>query len=219
MVVAVIVCDGRIIGEGYHVKYGESNAEVKAIRSVKDESLWKRSAVYFSLEPCSHYGNTPPCADLIIEKQIPRVVVGCQDPFIKVSGRGIQKLRKAGVEVKVGVLEEECRNLIAHFITPAVLHRPYIILKWAESADGFIDIHRTDGKPVKLSTDYTMMLVHKRRAEADAIMVGTHTALLDDPSLTVGKWYGKNAIRVVLDKHLAVNGSLYLFEDSNTKLV
>ena len=134
MVGAVIVCDGKIIGEGYHVRCGKAHAEVNAIRSVKETSLLKRSTIYVSLEPCSHHGKTPPCADLIIEKQIPRIVIGCQDPFSKVAGRGIQKLKDAGREVIVGVLEDECRHLIKRFITFHTLHRPYITLKWAESA-------------------------------------------------------------------------------------
>lgn len=197
MVGAVIVCDGRIIGEGYHIRCGEAHAEVNAIRSVKDESLLQRSTIYVSLEPCSHYGKTPPCADLIIEKQIPRIVIGCQDPFSKVAGRGIQKLRDAGREVIVGVLEKECRHLIRRFITFNTLHRPFITLKWAESADHFIDIERTNGKPMILSSPLSSMLVHKKRAEADAIMVGRRTALLDNPSLTVRNWYGHNPIRIV----------------------
>ena len=172
MVGAVIVCEGQIIGEGYHIRCGEAHAEVNAIRSVKDPSLLKHSTIYVSLEPCSHHGKTPPCADLIIEKQIPRIVIGCQDPFSKVAGKGIQKLRDAGCEVIVGVLETECRELIRKFITFHTLHRPYIVLKWAESADGFIDLERTEGQPVILSTPLTSMLVHKKRAESDAIMVG-----------------------------------------------
>ena len=174
MVGAVIVCNGRIIGESHGIHCGEAHAEVNAIRSVKDESLLKRSTIYVSLEPCSHYGKTPPCADLIIEKQIPRIVIGCQDPFSEVAGRGIQKLRDAGREVTVGVLEEECKSLIRRFITFNTLHRPFITLKWAESADHFIDIERTDGKPIVLSSPLTSMLVHKKRAEADAIMVGRY---------------------------------------------
>ena len=165
MVGAVIVCDGKIIGEGYHVRCGEAHAEVNAIRSVKDTSLLKRSTIYVSLEPCSHYGKTPPCADLIIEKQIPRIVIGCRDPFSKVAGRGIQKLKDAGREVIVGVLETECRQLIRRFITFHTLRRPYITLKWAESSDRYIDYSRTDGKPVILSSPLTSMLVHKKRAE------------------------------------------------------
>ena len=179
MVGAVIVCDGKIIGEGYHVRCGEAHAEVNAIRSVKDTSLLKRSTIYVSLEPCSHYGKTPPCADLIIEKQIPRIVIGCRDPFSKVAGRGIQKLKDAGREVIVGVLETECRQLIRRFITFHTLRRPYITLKWAESSDRYIDYSRTDGKPVILSSPLTSMLVHKKRAEHSAILVGTRTAELD----------------------------------------
>ena len=191
MVGAVIVHNGRIIGEGYHIRCGQAHAEVNAIRSVKDQTLLKHSTIYVSLEPCSHYGKTPPCADLIIEKQIPRIVIGCQDPFSEVAGRGIQKLRNAGREVIVGVLEKECRDLIRRFITFNTLRRPYIILKWAESSDGFIDINRSEGHPVMLSTSLTSMLVHKKRSESDAIMVGSRTALLDNPSLTVRNWYGK----------------------------
>ncbi len=212
MVGAVIVCDGRIIGEGYHIKCGQAHAEVNAIRSVKDESLLKRSTIYVSLEPCSHYGKTPPCADLILEKQIPRIVIGCQDPFSKVAGKGIQRLRDAGKEVIVGVLEEKCRKLIQRFVIFHALHRPYITLKWAESADGYIDICRTKGQPIVLSTPLTSMLVHKKRAESDAIMVGTRTALLDNPSLTTSNWYGHNPIRVVLDKELSLPHSLHLLD-------
>ena len=219
MVGAVIVCDGRIIGEGYHIRCGEAHAEVNAIRSVKDESLLKLSTIYVSLEPCSHYGKTPPCADLIIEKQIPRIVIGCQDPFSEVAGRGIQKLRDAGREVTVGILEKECQSLIRRFITFNTLHRPYITLKWAESADRFIDIERTDGKPVVLSSPLTSMLVHKKRAEADAIMVGRRTALLDNPALTVRNWYGHNPIRVVLDRALSLPNDLQIFDGNVPTLV
>ena len=219
MVGAVIVCDGKIIGEGYHIQCGKEHAEVNAIRSVADKSLLQHSTIYVTLEPCSHYGKTPPCADLIIEKKIPKVVIGCQDPFIKVAGRGIQRLREAGVDVITGVLEKECKQLISQFVTYHTLKRPYITLKWAESIDGFIDIKRTEGKPVKLSTDLTTMLVHKRRAESDAIMVGTQTALLDNPSLTVREWYGKNPVRIVLDKHLVLNPTLHLFDGSIPTLI
>lgn len=219
MVGAVIVCDGQIIGEGYHIRCGEAHAEVNAIRSVKDTALLKRSTIYVSLEPCSHQGKTPPCTDLIIEKEIPRIVIGCQDPFAQVAGRGILKLRNAGREVKVGLLENECRELIREFITFHVQRRPYITLKWAESADGFIDKMRTDGHPVQLSTPLTSMLVHKRRAESDAIMVGTRTALLDNPSLTVRNWYGHNPVRVVLDRNRSLPASLHLFDNSTRTLV
>ena len=176
MVGAVVVCDGKIIGEGYHVRCGEAHAEVNAIRSVKEPSLLKRSTIYVSLEPCSHYGKTPPCADLIIEKQIPRIVIGCQDPFAKVAGRGIQKLKDAGREVTVGVLEQECRNLIRRFITFHTLHRPYITLKWAESADRYIDNFREGGKPVILSNPLTSMLVHKYSRTGQPRSDGTQLA-------------------------------------------
>jgi diaminohydroxyphosphoribosylaminopyrimidine deaminase/5-amino-6-(5-phosphoribosylamino)uracil reductase len=219
MVGAVIVCDGKIIGEGYHITYGGPHAEVNAIRSVKDESLLKRSTLYVSLEPCSHHGKTPPCTDLIIEKQIPRIVVGCRDPFIQVAGRGVRKLRDAGREVTAGVLEEECRRLIRCFTVANTLHRPYIVLKWAESADGFMDVDRTGGTATRLSTDHTIMLVHKKRAEADAIMVGTHTAALDNPSLNVRHWYGKNPLRIVPDRYLTLNRRLHLFDGSIPTLV
>lgn len=211
MVGAVIVYHDTIIGEGYHIRCGEAHAEVNAIRSVKDENLLKESTIYVSLEPCSHYGKTPPCADLIIEKRIPKVVIGRIDPFSQVAGRGIEKLRKAGIEVTVGVLEEECRHLIRRFITFNTLKRPYITLKWAESADGFIDINRTGGKPIILSNPLTSMLVHKKRAEHDAILVGRHTALLDNPSLSTRNWYGKHPVRLVIDKELTLPRDLELF--------
>lgn len=212
MVGAIIVCDNKIIGEGYHVRYGEAHAEVNAIRSVKDASLLKRATIYVTLEPCSHYGKTPPCADLIIEKQIPRIVIGCRDPFPQVAGRGIQKLKDTGREVVVGVLEEECRYLIRRFITFHAWRRPYITLKWAESADGFIDLCRDSGNPVILSTPLTSMLVHKKRAEHAAILVGTHTAELDNPLLTVRNWYGRSPVRIVLDRKQRLSPTLHLFE-------
>lgn len=212
MVGAVIVCDGKIIGEGYHIRCGKAHAEVNAISSVKDASLLKRSTIYVSLEPCSHHGKTPPCADLIIEKEIPRIVIGCRDPFAKVAGRGIDKLKAAGREVVVGVLEEECLSLIKRFITFHTLHRPYITLKWAESADGFIDLKREKGgSPVILSSPLTSMLVHKRRAEHFAILVGRRTAELDNPSLTVRHWFGPSPVRFVLDRRRQLSPSLSLF--------
>ena len=212
MVGAVIVHNGIIIGEGYHIRCGEPHAEVNAIRSVKNESLLKEATIYVSLEPCSHYGKTPPCADLIIEKGIPEVVIGCMDPFSMVAGRGIEKLRKAGIKVTVGVLEKECQQLIRRFITFNTQKRPYITLKWAESADGFIDKNREGGSPVLLSTPLTSMVVHKRRAEHDAILVGRKTALLDNPSLTTRNWFGKDPIRLVIDKDLTLPKDLCLFD-------
>lgn len=219
MVGAVIVHNGKIIGEGYHARCGEGHAEVNAIRSVKDESLLKDSTIYVSLEPCSHYGKTPPCADLIISKGIPRAVVGCIDPFSQVSGRGIQKLRDAGIDVTVGILEEECKNLIRRFVTFNTQKRPYITLKWAESADGFIDANREEGSPVVLSTPITSMYVHKQRAEHKAILVGRRTALLDNPSLTTRNWYGANPLRLVTDRNLTLPSDLKLFDHSTPTIV
>ncbi|MBM6857120.1 bifunctional diaminohydroxyphosphoribosylaminopyrimidine deaminase/5-amino-6-(5-phosphoribosylamino)uracil reductase RibD [Caecibacteroides pullorum] len=219
MVGAVIVHNGRIIGEGYHVRCGQAHAEVNAIRSVKAPALLKESTIYVSLEPCAHYGKTPPCADLIIEKQIPRIVIGCQDPFAKVAGRGIQKLRDAGREVVVGVLEEECRQLIRRFITFHTRKRPYITLKWAESADGFIDRLRTEGNPTVLSSPLTSMLVHKLRTEHAAILVGTDTARLDNPRLNVRHWYGPAPVRITIDRHHRLPQDLNLFDGSQPTLV
>ncbi|WP_300727293.1 bifunctional diaminohydroxyphosphoribosylaminopyrimidine deaminase/5-amino-6-(5-phosphoribosylamino)uracil reductase RibD [uncultured Bacteroides sp.] len=214
MVGAVIVHDGKIIGEGYHIRCGEGHAEVNAIASVKDESLLKESTIYVSLEPCSHYGKTPPCADLIIKKRIPRVVVGCIDPFSLVSGRGIRKLRDAGIDVTVGVQEKECLQLIERFVTFNTQKRPYITLKWAQSADGFIDINRKEGHPVVLSTPITSLYVHKQRAEHKAILVGRRTALLDNPSLTTRNWYGQNPVRLVIDRKLTLPKTLHIFDGS-----
>ena len=204
MVGAVIVHEGRIIGEGWHRRYGGPHAEVNAVRSVRpeDEALLPHSTIYVSLEPCSHWGKTPPCAELLVEKGFRRVVVGCLDPNEKVAGRGIARLREAGAEVTVGVLEEECRWLNRKFMTFHTLHRPYITLKWAESADGFIDRHREsrekDGEPVKFSTPWTQMLVHRLRATHEAILVGRRTWELDQPSLTTRFWPGKSPERLIL---------------------
>ena len=202
MVGAVIVHQERIIGEGFHREYGSPHAEVQAIASVRDEKLLKRSTLYVNLEPCSHFGKTPPCVDLIQEKQIPRVVVGHEDPFPEVSGKGMKKLREAGIEVVCGILEEECKEFNRRYLTYMLQHRPYIILKWAQSADGFIDHFReeNDGKaPVKFSNAFTQMLVHKLRAEESAIMVGTRTLRLDKPALTVRYWKGNNPERITVD--------------------
>ena len=198
MVGAVIVCDGRIIGEGYHIRCGEGHAEVNAFASVQpgDEHLLPQSTIYVSLEPCSHYGKTPPCADLIIRKGVRRAVVGCIDPFAQVHGRGIRKLREAGITVDVGILEKECLDLNRRFITFNTLHRPYILLKWAQSADGYIDDHF---RPTMFSTPFTQMLSHKLRAENDAILVGRTTDERDSPRLNVRQWYGRDPLRITLD--------------------
>ncbi len=211
MVGAVIVHNGRIIGEGYHRKCGGPHAEVNAIRSVRDESLLKDSTIYVSLEPCSHYGKTPPCADLIIEKGIPRVVVGCMDPFAKVNGQGIRKLRDAGIEVVVGVMEQECLQLNRKFITFHRQHRPWVTLKWAQSEDGFMDAVRQPGEePVKFSSAYTQTLVHRLRALSQAIMVGTRTVLLDNPTLTTRLWDGPDPLRVTIDRKGILPDSVHL---------
>ncbi|MBO5595125.1 MAG: bifunctional diaminohydroxyphosphoribosylaminopyrimidine deaminase/5-amino-6-(5-phosphoribosylamino)uracil reductase RibD [Prevotella sp.] len=210
MVGAVIVsADGRIIGEGYHVRCGEGHAEVNAFASVRpeDEALLSESTIYVSLEPCSHYGKTPPCADLIIKKGVRRVVVGCIDEFAEVQGRGIRKLREAGIEVEVGVLEAECKHLNRRFFTFHREKRPYIILKWAQTANGFIDDHF---QPVQISNDFTKMLSHKLRAEEDAILVGRVTEERDRPQLNVRAWRGPAPKRLVIDHTHPLNlESLY----------
>ena len=205
MVGAVIVsADGRIIGEGYHVRCGEGHAEVNAFASVRteDETLLSGATMYVSLEPCSHYGKTPPCADLIIKKGVRRVVVGCIDEFAEVQGRGIRKLKEAGIAVEVGVLEKECRELNRRFFTFHRAKRPYIILKWAQTANGFIDDHF---KPVQISCDFTKMLSHKLRSEEDAILVGRVTEERDHPQLTVRDWRGQNPKRLVIDRTHPLN--------------
>lgn len=221
MVGAVVVHQGKIIGEGYHRKYGEAHAEVNAIASVRDESLLKEATMYVSLEPCSHYGKTPPCAELIIKKQIPRVVIGCLDPFPEVSGRGVRMLREAGVEVVTGVMEKEAWELNRVFMTFQEKRRPYIYLKWAQSADGFMDRLRTDNSSpaVVLSSPETMRRVHRLRADVAAIMVGTQTASLDNPSLTVRHWAGKSPVRVVLDRTLRIPSHYHLFDGTVKTLV
>lgn len=201
MVGAVIVSeDGRILGEGYHVRCGEAHAEVNAFASVRheDEHLLAGATIYVSLEPCSHYGKTPPCADLIVRKRVKRCVCGCVDPFAKVQGRGIQKIREAGIEVTVGVLEKECLELNKRFITYNTHQRPYIILKWAQTANGFLD---NEGKGMAISSTFTKMLSHKLRAENDAILVGRITDERDHSQLNVRDWSGKNPLRLVIDRH------------------
>lgn len=203
MVGAVIVHNGRIIGEGFHRRYGEGHAEVNAVASVSaaDAALLPESTIYVTLEPCSHYGKTPPCSKLIIDKGIRRIVVGSLDPFPEVSGRGIRMLREAGREVVTGVLEKECLELNRQFMTAHTRKRPYILLKWAQSADGFIDRIRTaDEQPQQFSTPLTAALVHQLRSEYNAIMVGSATVRLDNPSLTVRLWHGNNPLRVVLSR-------------------
>ncbi len=222
MVGSVIVCDGKIIGEGYHRKCGEAHAEVNAINSVKDEELLKRSTIYVSLEPCSHWGKTPPCAELIIRKGIPKVVIGVVDPFSKVSGRGINMLREAGIEVKIGVLEKECAELNRRFFTFHNYNRPYVILIWAQTADGYIDYIRPNNQnvaPLKVSSEISMIEVHKMRSEAGSIMVGTNTAIADNPKLNVRKWAGKSPVRILIDRFGRVSKSSALFDGTVPTIV
>ena len=213
---AVIVCNGRIIGEGYHIKAGEPHAEVNAVRSVKevDKKLLSQSTMYVTLEPCSHYGKTPPCADLIISCKIPRVVVGITDTNSCVNGGGIARMRAAGIEVVVGVLNDEAREINENFFTFHELQRPRIILKWAESADGFIDTLRDSSLqlPAKISNPLSRVAVHKLRSRCDAILVGSRTALLDNPSLDVRFWGGRSPLRLVIDRRGVLPSTLNLFD-------
>ena len=221
MVGAVIVFDGKIIGEGYHHRAGEPHAEPNAIASVADESLLKEATMYVSLEPCSHWGKTPPCADLIVRKGLKKVVVATLDPNPKVAGRGVKILKDAGIEVVVGVMEKEARWLNRRFMTVQEKRRPYVILKWAETEDGLIDVCREEkgGGPIKISNSVTKTLNHQVRVEEDAIMVATKTALLDDPHLTVTKWTGKNPVRVLLDRSLRVPADYRIFDSAAKTIV
>jgi diaminohydroxyphosphoribosylaminopyrimidine deaminase/5-amino-6-(5-phosphoribosylamino)uracil reductase len=219
MVGAVLVHEGRIIGEGYHRQFGRPHAEVNCINSVAEEDkvLVPRSTLYVSLEPCAHYGKTPPCADLIIQKQIPKVVIGTRDPFTEVNGKGIEKLQQAGVEVIQGILENECVQLNKRFFTFHTQHRPYIILKWAETTDGRISSGTADR--LLISNEFTNRLVHKWRSEEAAILVGTNTALLDDPSLNVRLVKGNDPIRLVIDMDLSLPVHLKIFDQSQRTII
>ena len=221
MVGAVIVHKGQIIGEGYHRQYGGTHAEVNAINAVSDKTMLLNSTLYVNLEPCSHKGKTPPCTQLIINKKIPRVVIGCLDPFPKVSGSGIKQLRNAGVEVVTDVMKDEAIKLNRYHINAHTKQRPYVILKWAQSSDGYLDRIRKDisEKPVQLSNPATLRYVHKMRSEVSAIMVGTNTAWLDNPSLTVRHWVGKSPVRILLDRTLRVPSSYHLHNGATPTLV
>lgn len=215
MVGAVIVGpDGRIIGEGFHRRCGGPHAEVNAIASVENHALLKKSTMYVSLEPCAHTGRTGPCARLIIEKCIPDVVVGCRDPFDKVNGKGIELLEEAGVNVSVGILEKECISKNAVFFTAHSLHRPFVTLKWAQTADGYIDSDRisTGGRPLRISTPLTSLLMHRHRSVYDVILVGSSTIILDNPLLDTRLWPGKSARPVILDRRGRVDGSYKIME-------
>ncbi len=216
MVGSVIVYQDKIIGEGYHVKYGESHAEINAIESVKDKSLLKESTLYVNLEPCAHYGNTPPCANKIVEAGIPKVVIGTRDTSGKVSGKGIKIMEEGGIDVRVGVLEEQCRDLNKRFFTYHEKQRPYIILKWAQTIDKFIDKIREPEDPIQpnwITNQVSKRLVHKWRTQEQAILVGSKTAIKDDPSLTVREWSGKNPLRILIDKDFEINNSYRLVHD------
>ena len=221
LVGAVIVHNDQIIGEGYHQKYGEAHAEVNAINSVKNKSLLKESTIYVSLEPCAHFGKTPPCSDLIIKNQLKSVVIGCIDTYSEVSGKGIERLKKSGIAVKVGILEEECRALNKRFFTFHEKKRPYIILKWAETKDGFIDKIRKDNtsKINWITQPETKTLVHQWRSEEHGILIGCNTALNDNPTLTVRNVEGINPIRILLDKNLKVNKEASIFNSESETII
>ncbi len=222
LVGSVIVHNYKIIGEGWHYKAGEPHAEVNAIRSVTNPELLKEATIYVNLEPCSHFGKTPPCSDLIIERGIKKVVIGSMDPNPKVAGRGIKKLMEAGCEVIVGVLEKDCNELNKRFFTFHQKKRPFIFLKWAQTADGFISPEnetRKETKPVWITNEFSRQLVHNMRAQEHAILVGTNTVLQDNPSLTVRDWAGENPVRIVIDRNLKIPQDLSVFEANSKTLV
>ncbi|CAM3427676.1 Riboflavin biosynthesis protein RibD [Aequorivita lipolytica] len=222
LVGSVIVHNGEIIGEGWHYKAGQPHAEVNAIRSVENQELLKEATIYVSLEPCSHFGKTPPCVDLIIESGIKKVIVGSLDPNPKVAGRGIKKLMETGCELIVGVLENDCDELNKRFFTFHQKKRPYIFLKWAETADGFISPKsetRKETKPVWITNEFSRQLVHKMRGEEQSILVGTNTVLQDNPSLTVRNWTGENPVRIVVDRNLKIPKDLSVFDASSKTIV
>lgn len=218
MVGAVLVYKDRIIGEGYHQQYGQAHAEVNCINAVKedDKEYISRSVMYVSLEPCTHFGKTPPCADLIIQHKIPKVIIGCRDPFKEVDGKGIEKLKEAGIDVQTGILEKECRELNKRFFTFYTQHRPYIILKWAQTADRKI---ANGTERLLISNELSNRLVHKWRSEEAAILVGTNTALADDPSLTTRLWNGPSPVRLVIDMSLRLPSSLKVFNQETRIIV
>jgi len=214
---SVIVHKGKIIGEGFHRKFGENHAEVNAIKSVQNKSLLKESTLFVNLEPCSHFGKTPPCSDFIIQMGIVRVIVGTIDTSSKVCGKGIQKMKEAGIRVEAGILEKECRFLNRRFFTFHEKRRPYIILKWAQSADHFMDVVRQKDTPLGphwISGPYERILVHKWRAREQAILVGTRTAEKDNPRLNVRDWSGNQPLRIVIDRNLGLNSNLHLLDRS-----
>ena len=218
MVGCVVVFNNQIISEGYHEEYGTVHAEINAIENVKDKSLLKKSTLYVNLEPCVHFGKTPPCTNLIIESEIPKVVIGCIDSYSEVSGKGIEKMQNTGIEVIVGVLEKESRELNKRFFTFHEKKRPYIILKWAESKDGFM-APLNQNKPFWMTSSESKKLVHKWRAEEEAILIGRITAQKDNPSLTVREVAGSNPIRIIIDKNLKLSSDLNLFNSEAKTII
>ena len=212
LVGCVIVCSDKIIGEGWHQVYGEAHAEVNAIHSVKDKNLLKQSTVYVNLEPCSHTGKTPPCAELLIQSSVKKVVIANEDSNPLVAGKGIKKLQEAGIEVITGVLEKQGCELNQRFFTFIESERPYIILKWAQTADGFIARENYESRWI--SNEFSRQLVHRWRSEEDAVLIGTKTAAHDNPHLSVRDWSGRNPIRIVIDRFLRLPKTLHLFDKS-----
>jgi diaminohydroxyphosphoribosylaminopyrimidine deaminase / 5-amino-6-(5-phosphoribosylamino)uracil reductase len=221
LVGCVIIHDKKIIGEGYHKEFGGAHAEINAINSVKNKALLKNSTLYVTLEPCSHYGKTPPCSEFIIKSKIPKVVISCVDPFTQVAGKGIEALKKAGVIIETGILQKEYEWINRRYFTFQKKHRPYIILKWAETKDGFVDIDRIENskKITWITNESCRTLVHKWRTEEQSILIGTKTAINDNPQLTSRYWVGKNPLRIVLDKNLILPEDLHVFNNDARTLI
>ena len=222
MVGSVIVYNGKIIGESYHKEYGKAHAEVNAINSVKNHNLLSESTLYVNLEPCAHHGKTPPCSDLIIEKKLKRVVIGCKDSFAKVAGKGIEKMLRAGIDVEVGILEKESLELNKAFFTYHSQKRPYIILKWAQTLDAYIDVIREPSDPIGINwiTNTNLkLIVHKWRSEESAIMVGAGTAVNDNPKLDTREWFGSNPIRILISEYDKINIFSNLLDNSTPTIV
>lgn len=222
LVGAVVVWDGKIVGEGYHQKYGGQHAEANAVAAViknypDAEKILRQATLYVNLEPCAHFGKQPPCSDLLIRYSIPKVVVGCRDPFDLVDGKGIEKLKAAGIEVIENVLEDECRHLNRRFFTRVQKQRPYIILKWAKTKDGFFA--PADGSHRWITSSLSRQLVHKWRTEEDSVLVGKNTALIDNPQLNVRLWPGRDPVRIVIDRSLQLPASLNVFDQSQKTII
>jgi diaminohydroxyphosphoribosylaminopyrimidine deaminase/5-amino-6-(5-phosphoribosylamino)uracil reductase len=220
MVGCVIVLNNEIIGEGYHELYGGAHAEVNAINSVQNKELLKEATVYVSLEPCNHHGKTPPCSDLLVHHKVKKVVIGCTDSYEKVAGKGIEKLQSAGIEVIIGILENECRALNKRFFTFHEKKRPYIFLKWAQTQDGFISRNKEDIQNNNwISGEESKTLVHQWRSEECAILIGYNTALIDNPQLTTRLAKGKNPLRLIIDTQLKLPANLHIFDNSTPTII